>query len=165
MKQDITNTLENKAKFFALHWGMDLLYRSVDSDKEFRKPVPDFICQSEALEHCSLELKPLSSLSNEDAKDLIKLRFRLDGGDIDNVIDVNILVHKKNNRPNAVSVEAIIIHKLWDDFVEKLFIGEDTRAIYALIDFLRSRGYAVPWMGLSVNEMVKYGWIKLKIEI
>ncbi len=28
-------------------------------------------------------------------------------------------------------------------------------------DFLRSKGYAIPFMGLSVDEMVKAGWIKL----
>ena len=28
-------------------------------------------------------------------------------------------------------------------------------------DYLRSRGYALPWMGLSVDEMVESGWIKL----
>ena len=28
-------------------------------------------------------------------------------------------------------------------------------------DYLRSKGYALPWMGLSVEEMVDAGWIKL----
>lgn len=28
-------------------------------------------------------------------------------------------------------------------------------------DYLRSKGYAIPWMGLSVEEMVEAGWIKL----
>lgn len=30
------------------------------------------------------------------------------------------------------------------------------------IDFLRSRGYALPWMGLSVEKLVQSGWVKLK---
>lgn len=29
-------------------------------------------------------------------------------------------------------------------------------------DFLRSRGYALPYMGISVEEQVSRGWIKLK---
>lgn len=29
-------------------------------------------------------------------------------------------------------------------------------------DFLRSKGYALPWMGLSVEKLVEYGWVKLK---
>ena len=29
------------------------------------------------------------------------------------------------------------------------------------IDYLRSKGYALPWMGISVEQMVSAGWIKL----
>lgn len=29
-------------------------------------------------------------------------------------------------------------------------------------DYLRSKGYALPWNGLSVEKMVEFGWIKLK---
>lgn len=32
------------------------------------------------------------------------------------------------------------------------------------LDYLRSRGYALPWMGLSVEELVNRGWVKLKGE-
>ena len=30
------------------------------------------------------------------------------------------------------------------------------------IDYLRSKGYALPWLGLSVEEMIEAGWIKIK---
>lgn len=30
------------------------------------------------------------------------------------------------------------------------------------VDFLRSRGYALPWMGLTVDELIAAGWVKLK---
>lgn len=30
------------------------------------------------------------------------------------------------------------------------------------IDFLRSKGYALSWMGLSIDKMIEAGWIKLK---
>lgn len=29
------------------------------------------------------------------------------------------------------------------------------------VDFLRSKGYAVPFMGYSVDELVKIGWVQL----
>ena len=29
-------------------------------------------------------------------------------------------------------------------------------------DFLRSKGYALPYMDLSVEDLIEYGWIKLK---
>lgn len=30
-----------------------------------------------------------------------------------------------------------------------------------VFDYLRSRGYALPWMGLSVEQLIEYGWVKL----
>lgn len=29
-------------------------------------------------------------------------------------------------------------------------------------DFLRSKGYALPFMGISVEQQIEWGWIKLK---
>lgn len=31
-----------------------------------------------------------------------------------------------------------------------------------VIDYLRSKGYALPWMRLSVEDQIEYGWVKLK---
>ncbi|MDV3490968.1 hypothetical protein CMV03_07160 [Elizabethkingia anophelis] len=31
-----------------------------------------------------------------------------------------------------------------------------------IIDYLRSRGYALPWMEISVQKLIEYGWVKLK---
>lgn len=30
------------------------------------------------------------------------------------------------------------------------------------VDYLRSKGYALPFMGLSVEKLIEYGWLKLK---
>ena len=29
-------------------------------------------------------------------------------------------------------------------------------------DYLRSKSYALPWMDLSVEDLIEYGWVKLK---
>lgn len=46
---------------------------------------------------------------------------------------------------------------------------EDVVSVYNLtgvdevhVDYLRSKGYALPWMGLSVEDLVSYGWVKVK---
>jgi len=42
---------------------------------------------------------------------------------------------------------------------------EESKTINELIfavDFLRYKGYALPWMGISVEEQVSRGWIKLR---
>lgn len=31
------------------------------------------------------------------------------------------------------------------------------------VDILRSRGYAFPYLGLSVEKLIEYGWVKIKI--
>lgn len=31
-------------------------------------------------------------------------------------------------------------------------------------DYLRSKGYALPWNGITVEEQIEFGWIKLKIK-
>lgn len=44
----------------------------------------------------------------------------------------------------------------------KIQIKEDCHNDIHMSDYLRSKGYALPWMGLSVETLVNYGWIKLK---
>lgn len=38
----------------------------------------------------------------------------------------------------------------------------DPLKVIQVIDYLRSKGYVLPWMGLSVEKLVEYGWVKLK---
>jgi len=123
MKAEITN--ENKAKFFALYWMQDVLMC-----KHYNKPITlignhiDYLYCGDYSEYY-LQLKPLSSISDEDAEfiDLQSEDFNEDG---------------------------------WFD-------GEEMFYYWASIDvdYIRSKGYALPWMGLSVEELVEAGWIKL----
>jgi hypothetical protein len=113
MKAEINN--ENKAKFFALYWGQEILNDGIETGGN----VGD--CEEEMF----LLLKPLSSISDEDAEfiDLQSEDYNEDG---------------------------------WFD-------GEGIFYYWASVDvdYLRSKGYALPWMGLSVEEMVQADWIKL----
>lgn len=40
-------------------------------------------------------------------------------------------------------------------------IQEDCHNDIHMSDYLRAKGYALPWMGISVEKLVEYGWIKL----
>lgn len=40
--------------------------------------------------------------------------------------------------------------------------NEDVQLLLQGCDYLRSKGYALPFMGISVEEQVSKGWIKLK---
>lgn len=49
-----------------------------------------------------------------------------------------------------------------DDFIASWSVSDNISDFtIGEADYLRSRGYALPWMGLSVDEMVEAGWIKL----
>jgi hypothetical protein len=79
----------------------------------------------------AVKLKPLSSISDEDKE----------------------IVTKYHNT-NLVKINDFGGFEPWDDGDFILWNGNQ-------IDYLRSKGYALPWMGLSVNKMVEAGWIKI----
>ena len=80
-----------------------------------------------------LELKPLSQISDEDASKVCDLIFIT------------------NNNLNIQQIKQIVI-----------LIESNNWNNYKIFDYLRSKGYALPWMDLSVEDLVEYGWIKLK---
>lgn len=102
------NTLENKAKFFALYWGQKCAWVKWPHENEYLGKVSAYSIMWTSY----LELKPLSSISNED------------------VIEVSETVCPEMHA----------------------------------VDYLRSKGYALSYNGLSVEELVNRGWVKLKGE-
>lgn len=128
-------TLENKARFFVQYWGQDVL--------KLTKNLPMAMLDSHNINvnilSSYLELKPLSLITDEDAIE-VAIQNRFKGKNIEAQIKVGreILTRIKAN------VE-------FDPICMPLETG----------DYLRSKGYAIPWMELSVENMVEAGWIKL----
>lgn len=112
------NTLENKVKFFALHWGQKI--HKCFGQQNFISYVVDCRWIRDKVDY--LELTPLSQITDYDAS---KIGF--------------------GNRASflAINTQRYIYHACHTDY-------------------LRSKGYALPWMGLSVEQLIEYGWIKLK---
>ena len=144
------NTLENKAKFFAQYWGQHVLYFSSD----FLRKVDNLTLDSVENDDY-LELKPLSQISDED---LIQLTYIPEGWKIFKIY------HTTRHGYSAVK-----IRKLYDDNDLKFNADGYKYDMKTLsvkmantVDYLRSKGYALPWMDLSVEDLVDYGWIKLK---
>ena len=131
------NTLENKAKFFAQYWGQEVLIANPHVNQ--KNP---FKCEQPYIYHNTdiawLELTPLSQISDEDLEKCLKiLGQRLD----------------------------------LESFRESFIEGLSNRDFYAqfypvraieIADYLRSKGYALTYMDLSVEDLVEYGWVKLK---
>lgn len=151
------NTLENKIKFFSQYYGQRLLkggrWRGT-------KPVNEALwCYMGNDKY--LQLKPISLITDEEAKELIKLRFEYDKGNVKDILGIKVKLISRKSDINSISITAIISHKNWADFTDSILITSDSRILYVLVDYLRSKGYALPWMGLSVEKQIEYGWIKL----
>lgn len=85
-----------------------------------------------------LELTPLSDITDEDAIDAYKKLY-----------------------PKSLEeiYEYIIGIK---EFIENETGVHNMNDIINCTDYLRSKGYALPYMDLSVDDLINYGWIKLK---
>jgi hypothetical protein len=122
-----------------------------------------------------LNLKPLSSITDEDAIEVARIALyapQLDEwnpdewnpdevwigeGDIDNRGNHTLEVGMRcwNGLLNINDISGSIT--LHDEECEM----QEIYNLSAIIDFLRSKGYALPWIGISVEDQVKAGWIKL----
>ena len=173
------NTLENKAKFFAQYWGQEVLITNPHVNQ--KNP---FKCEQPYIYHNTdiawLELTPLSQISDEDVNFVAKvchqvpnLNFEIKRQDdilhatsmckpgIERhicinfkyaTINCNIRIPDDNDKPVSYKVNIAEIHMNASRVVGYI----------QSLDYLRSKGYALPYMDLSVEDLVEYNWIKLK---
>lgn len=130
------NTIENKEKFMAQYWHQPVLRFPNNDDKLL---VKDWF----VLKNGWLELKPLSSISDEDAIEVAKIYFSRDN----------------DESYHTISNGKALVNRLISDWLQTSSNG--FLVVIQVADYLRSRSYAIPFMGLSVETMVQYGWVKL----
>ena len=122
-----------------------------------------------------LELTPLSSITDEDAVEVAKLLGIEPESFCDEEDEVDGIARSKENvslnywyRCSSETEEYDITgHEICRANELTLISGTmwgipDPKTVIVITDYLRSKGYALPWMGLSVEEMIEYRWIKLK---
>lgn len=131
------NTLQNKAKFFAQYWGQELI-QAEGYESKFN--VTDmYVGGFDGKEW--LELKPLSSITDED---LLKIAELLSWRST--MQESSILAQTKELLLNQSQTNLYREH--WSDIVDKV----------------RELGYAHKWNSVTVEQQIEYGWIKLKSE-
>lgn len=132
---------ENKAKFFALYWGQKIkIAVRKDGEWELRvgEDVPGF--NSSTITQY-LELKPLSRITDEDLISVASIVFD----------------------PFYEGLRTIKIGKEIVSYIFKDANGNGyQKHAPQIADYLRSKGYALPYMGLTVEEMESAGWLKLQ---
>jgi len=139
------NNLENKANFFAQYWGQEVLIdESIDALLE--------VCLNDLLNvkiennNCYLKLKPLSKISDEDLLEMLRLYNST-------MTDADL---KSLTIEDKLDISDCLLGKA--DIAQ----NETSPLVYlAVYDFLRSKSYALPYMGLSVEEQVERGWVRL----
>ena len=146
----IQNTLENKTKFFAQYWGQHVLYFSSDFLRKIDSLTLDSVENDDYL-----ELTPLSQISDEDVIRGIMFTYNKTYEDL-----VEILEVKHYN-----TFSSITTIKTGQNFKTSRSIHHwngDRKIGSKECDYFRSKGYALPWMDLSVEDLIEYGWVKLK---
>lgn len=137
----LENKVENKAKFFAQYWGQKVMRRA----NEFLLHNTYEVNGGNLDRNASilvLLLKPLSAISDEHAIEVANI-FDLDED-------------KRKATDLAEWIEA-----LFTETAGYYIDGYTGNQLLEAIDYLRSKGYALPYLGLSVEQQIEYGWIRL----
>lgn len=150
------NNLNNKAKFFAQYFGQNVF--KVLTKEEQKNPMyngfPDVYeispnnLYNRDIKNAWLELNSMSNINNDDAFECLKI---LNNNKKLDYLDLDLDEVKENIADFLDSKTNVLIGTIYIDSILKLF------------DYLRTKGYALPFIGISVEEQIEYGWIKLKI--
>lgn len=119
-------TLENKAKFFSQYWGQPVVFHR--NHRSEMMTFESMINSVTIIDGYSLYLKPISSITDEDA--------------------AAITIYWKYKPNNLTEYGYTDIERF------KYYT-------FNSVDFLRSKGYAMPFHDLRVDDMLNSGWINL----
>jgi hypothetical protein len=149
------NTPQNKESFFGQHVNQDVLHDGVRQDrvkKSWNWRHGDF----------KLRLKHLKDITDEDILYIFKLLRGDSGEPTIERYDSCVTCICKPDKPSEFDWVTI----RFTGSVEYRWDWEDQPIVSALLsleiyDYLRSQGYVLPWRGLSVDELIEYGWVIL----
>lgn len=153
---EITNSqslqMAVRSRFFAQYWGTKTLYVGGVGKVElgnggWNLKHPYFF----------LQLKPLSKITDEDAIEIVKI---IDSKS-NKFINVNYSFAEKKELPY---IKSVISDKGRFDINDTFCFIIDKKVIdfsLNIFDFLRSRGYVIPFMEYSVDDLISFGWVQL----
>ncbi len=161
------NTNLNKAKFFAQYWGQQVMCWEVNDSSHKYKIIGKHNFPIEDRDY--LELTPLSMISDSNLLEMLKLSDYPHFTEIERTSDeIFICPNEKFVEDNwntreliRISIQHSTVH------YDNMESYEDNTCYdlgLAVYDFLRSKSIALPFLGLSVEELANRNWIKLKTE-
>ena len=143
------NTLENKAKFFAQYWGQHLIImgsflRRIDHVTLCNKENDDI-----------LQLKPLSQISDEDVIQGITYLYNITREALGEILEI-----KHYDTFSSITTIGIGCNFKTSRSIHHWRGTKKIGSVEA--DYFRSKGYALHYIDLSVEDLIKYGWVKLE---
>lgn len=158
------NTEINKEKFFAQYWGQEVINVLMNDGKYEKVSLKSKIWPYNEKDH--LVLKSLLKITKEEVIEACEIGYKLAFLGSNPSKKWNVEFSEKNFasvtcKGSHFSFEFDLegcpfIDLRNDDELTNLMKNE------AVIDYLRSKGYAVPYMGLEVEQLIKYGWLVLE---
>lgn len=158
------NTLENKAKFFAQYWGQNL--RIIDDKSE----VHDYTINEITLKYIkTIELKSIESITDEEAFKVAKIvspmLFEGNGDRGGHYVDRSQIksgwISVKHDR-KIISVDVDLDGYAYEYHEDESYLRPSRSA--SGTDTLRRLGFVTRWEDLSIEDLISFGWVKLKTE-
>lgn len=140
-------TLDLKCQLFAHYLGQKVIFTG--KGRPMRKLGSEAILTAKNLYLCcflpqrALVLKPLSSITNVDAEAIYILSGQSDTPQKYRIEYGRLMVGEE-----AYNEDNGIVPWRWLN----------------VFDYLRARGYALPWMGHDVADLIQYGWVQLEYD-
>lgn len=147
------NTLENKRKFFSQYWGQRNLLHVIDDGDDILLLLNNEVDND--VKNWLLYLTPISQITDEDVIQGIMITYNKTYDDLGEILEV-----KHYNTFSGIT--SIGLGRNFKTFRSFHHWNGDRKIGSMECDYLRSKGYALPWMDLSVEDLVEYGWVKLK---
>jgi hypothetical protein len=129
------NTTENKSRFFALYINQKVLN---DGQGEYLYPLTGSLLH-DMVNTDYLSLRSIASLTESE------------------LITCFDLIFPNTGYTNEVKTDLV---KVWCRLINKESGGFLPQNYVTFIDYLRSIGILIPFMGLSVDEIINRGWAK-----
>lgn len=136
-----------KSAFFAQYWSQKVVafLETVNDPLSVQvRHEPRSVINFSSLEKTCLVLKSLGILSSNTAFEIHKIM---------GTINRNDYIEEEAYMTDAYSEGTTLV----DNFHN----GDSFALNHEAIDYLRSRGYALPYLNFSVKDLVSFGWVKL----
>lgn len=147
------NTPENKAAFFAQYYGQNVMLSQYSAITNTPPVDPAWVIRATTLkkwpivDNSILLLKSLPQITDEDAIEVTKICSHY--FPINEDVECEVFINSFGRK--VVS---------WGKSYKEKFLVEHAKDATQGADFLRSKGYLLPWRDLSVEEIISYGWAK-----